>query len=48
MTVGEVKKLLNNFTFVQRGTSAEELSEELKLDLARLRKIGQNANIKLE
>jgi len=31
-----------------RGSSAEEFSEKIKLDLARLRKIGQSANIKLE
>lgn len=48
VTVEETKKLLNNFTFVERGTSAEEFSDKIRLDLARLRKIGQTANIKLD
>jgi tripartite-type tricarboxylate transporter receptor subunit TctC len=48
VTVEETKKLLNNFTFVERGTSAEEFTDKIRLDLARLRKIGQTANIKLD
>jgi tripartite-type tricarboxylate transporter receptor subunit TctC len=48
VTVEETKKLLNNFTFVERGTSAEEFTDKIRLDLARLRKIGQTANIRLD
>jgi tripartite-type tricarboxylate transporter receptor subunit TctC len=48
VTVEETKKLLNNFTFVERGGSPEEFNEKVRLDLARLRKIGQAANIRLE
>jgi tripartite-type tricarboxylate transporter receptor subunit TctC len=48
VTVEETKKLLNNFTFVERGTSAEEFTDKIRFDLARLRKIGQAANIKLD
>ena len=48
VTIEETKKLLNNFTFIERGGSAEEFSEKIKFDLARLRKIGQAASIRLE
>ena len=48
VTVEETKKLLNNFTFVERGTSAEEFTDKVRFDLARLRRIGQSANIRLE
>jgi tripartite-type tricarboxylate transporter receptor subunit TctC len=48
ITVEETKKLLNNFTFVEKGSSSEEFTDKIKLDLARLRKIGQAANIKLD
>lgn len=46
--VEETKKLLNNFTFVERGGSPEEFNEKVKGDLQRLRTIGQKAGIKLE
>jgi tripartite-type tricarboxylate transporter receptor subunit TctC len=48
ITVEDTKKLLNNFTFVEKGSSSAEFTEKIKLDLARLRKIGQAANIKLD
>jgi tripartite-type tricarboxylate transporter receptor subunit TctC len=48
VTVEETKKLLNNFTFVEKGSSSEEFTDKIKFDLARLRKIGQAANIKLD
>lgn len=46
--VEDTKKLLNNFTFVERGGPPEEFNEKIKLDLARLRQIGQAAGIRLE
>jgi tripartite-type tricarboxylate transporter receptor subunit TctC len=46
--VEDTKKLLNNFTFVERGGSPEEFNEKVKVDLARLRQIGQAAGIRLE
>jgi tripartite-type tricarboxylate transporter receptor subunit TctC len=48
VSVEETKKLLNNFTFVERGTSPEEFTDKIRFDLGRLRKIGQAANIKLD
>jgi tripartite-type tricarboxylate transporter receptor subunit TctC len=48
VTVEDTKKLLNNFTFVEKGSSSEEFTDKIKLDLVRLRKIGQAANIRLE
>ncbi|HEX9432364.1 MAG TPA: tripartite tricarboxylate transporter substrate binding protein [Burkholderiales bacterium] len=48
VTVEETKKLLNNFTFVEKGSSSEEFTDKIKLDLVRLRKIGQAASIRLE
>jgi tripartite-type tricarboxylate transporter receptor subunit TctC len=48
VAVEETKKLLNNFTFVEKGSSSEEFTDKIKFDLARLRKIGQAANIKLD
>ena len=44
----EVKKLLNNFTFVERGSSPEEFTQRIRTDIERLRKIGSTANIVLE
>lgn len=46
--VEETKKLLNNFTFTERGSSPEEFTEKVRVDLARLRKIGRAAGIQLE
>ena len=46
--VEDTKKLLNNFTFVERGGPPQEFTEKIKLDLARLRQIGQAAGIRLE
>jgi tripartite-type tricarboxylate transporter receptor subunit TctC len=48
VTVEDTKKLLNNFTFVEKGSSSEEFTDKIKLDLVRLRKIGQAASIRLE
>ncbi|MSQ72389.1 MAG: tripartite tricarboxylate transporter substrate binding protein [Betaproteobacteria bacterium] len=44
----EVKKLLNNFTFVERGSSAEEFGQKIRVDVERLRRIGRAGNIVLE
>lgn len=46
--VDETKGLLNKFTFTERGSSPEEFTEKVRLDLARLRKIGRAAGIQLE
>jgi len=46
--VEDTRKLLNNFTFVERGSSSQDFTEKIKLDLARLRQIGQAAGITLE
>lgn len=46
--VEDTKKLLNNFTFTERGGPPQEFTEKVKLDLVRLRQIGQAAGIRLE
>lgn len=46
--VEDTKKLLNNFTFTERGGPPQEFTEKVKLDLVRLRQIGQAADIRLE
>jgi tripartite-type tricarboxylate transporter receptor subunit TctC len=46
--VEDTKKLLNNFTFTERGGPPEEFTEKVKVDLVRLRQIGQAAGIRLE
>lgn len=46
--VEDTKKLLNNFTFIERGGPPQEFTEKVRIDLARLREIGKTAGINLE
>lgn len=46
--VKETKSLLNKFTFVERGSSPQEFTEKVRVDLARLRSIGRAAGIHLD
>lgn len=46
--IEDTKKLLNNFTFTERGGSPQEFNDKIKVDLAHLRQIGKAAGITLE